>query len=96
MKPSAFERFSRDCTLFPEQKWRVLADDFLKIEKHAPTHAELYFFHEAYFQAMQEEARPCQFLGNTVLRFLGEELSQKTSESGAYLHSWLCECQCPG
>ncbi|RLL97717.1 hypothetical protein CFD26_106903 [Aspergillus turcosus] len=87
MKPSAFERFSRDCTLFPEHKWRVLVDDFLEIEKHARTHAELYFFHEAYFQAMQEEARPYQFLGNTVLLFLGEELSQKHLRAGhTFIH----------
>ncbi|KAL5359277.1 hypothetical protein BJX96DRAFT_183640 [Aspergillus floccosus] len=87
MKPSAFERFSRDCTPFPEPEWCGLAEDFLDIEKHARTHAELYLFHEAYFQAMQEEARPYQFLGNTVLLFLGEELSQKHLRAGhTFLH----------
>ena len=65
----------------------MLADDFLKIEKHARTHAEVYLFHETYFQAMQKEARPYQFLGHTVLLFLGEELSQKHLRAGhAFIH----------
>lgn len=87
MKPTAFERFSRDCKLFPEPEWCGLAEDFLEIEKHARTHAELYLFQETYFQAMREEARPYQFLGNTILLFLGEELSHKHLRAGhTFLH----------
>ena len=56
MKPSAFQKFSRNFTLFPGCEWRNLADSFMEVESYTRTHAEFYQFHEAYFQAMQEEA----------------------------------------
>lgn len=87
MNPTVFQTFSRDCMPFPEAEWRVLEGDFMEIESHGRTHVELYPFHEANFQAMQKQARPYQFLGNTVLLFLGEELSQKHLRTGhTFLH----------
>lgn len=57
-----FGRSSRECMLYFESEWYVPVADFLEVEKYARTNTELYYFHEAYFLAMQEASKSESYL----------------------------------
>ncbi|KAL4782839.1 hypothetical protein BJX76DRAFT_368837 [Aspergillus varians] len=65
-----FEKFSNTCVHFPEADWRKLLDGFDEIERHARTYT------------MKREAKPYQYKRNTIMVFLGEELSQQHLKAG--------------
>ncbi|GAD94224.1 predicted protein [Paecilomyces variotii No. 5] len=76
-----FEKISKS-HLFPEAEWKQLSTLFVEIKEYVHTKGYSYQIHQDSMDIIEIQARPHQYRGNTVIVFLGEELSRKHLESG--------------